>query len=145
MSSSGRGSRLQFRAEIGLLPPPAIHGFCVNWFSKHSAIALALSIGWNFRPKAPWMAVGALGPSLFIRDFTMGHIAWGVSTVISSRASHHSSVFFRVRRLDPRFLATIFWASSCSLAIDLTQVDSCSHLKVLPYWSTACTPEQQKL
>jgi hypothetical protein len=45
------------------------------------------------------MAVGALGPSLFIRDFAMGHIAWGVSSVLANRVSHRSSAFFRVSRL----------------------------------------------
>jgi hypothetical protein len=51
----------------------------VNWISKLSAFALSFSKGWNLRPVAPWMAVGALGPSLFSRDFAMGHIAWGVT------------------------------------------------------------------
>jgi hypothetical protein len=60
---------------------------------------LALSTGWYLSPKAPWMAVGALGPSMFIRDFAMGHIAWGVSSVLANRVSHRSSAFFRVSRL----------------------------------------------
>jgi hypothetical protein len=51
------------------------HSSCgVNWISKHSAIALAFSDGRNLRPEAPWIAVGALGPSLLRRDFAMGHI-----------------------------------------------------------------------
>jgi hypothetical protein len=56
--------------------------WCVNWFSKQSAIALASSDGWNLSPEGPWMAVGALGPSLFRRGFAMGQIAWGVNSVI---------------------------------------------------------------
>jgi hypothetical protein len=69
------------------------HKSCgVNWFSKQSAIALALSSGWYFSPKGPWIAVGALGPSLLVRDFAIGHIAWGVSSVFSSFVSHCSSV-----------------------------------------------------
>jgi hypothetical protein len=52
------------------------HRSCgVNCFSKQSAIALALSTGWYFRPKRPWMAVGALGPSVSVRDLAMGHVA----------------------------------------------------------------------
>jgi hypothetical protein len=68
----------------------------VNIFSKESAIALALSTGWNLSTEAPWMAVGALGPSLFVTDFPMGHIACGFSSVFANRVSHHSSAFFRV-------------------------------------------------
>jgi hypothetical protein len=30
----------------------------------------------NLRPEEPWIAVGALGPSLLRRDFAMCHIAW---------------------------------------------------------------------
>jgi hypothetical protein len=61
-------------------PPPAVHDFrhksCgVNWISKQSAIALAFSDGWNLRPEAPWIAIGALGPSHLRRDFVLGHIA----------------------------------------------------------------------
>jgi hypothetical protein len=48
------------------------HRSCgVNWFSKQSAIALALSAECYFRPKKPWMAVGAFGPSLLVRDFAI--------------------------------------------------------------------------
>jgi hypothetical protein len=76
------------------------HRSCgVNWFSKQSAIALALSTGWYFRPKRPWMAVGALGPSLFVRDFAIGYIAWGVYSVFASFVSHRSSAFFCIMRL----------------------------------------------
>jgi hypothetical protein len=68
------------------------HRSCgVNWISKQSAIALAFSNGWNLRPEAPWMAVGALGPSPFRRDFAMGHIAWGVTSVLLILVSHRSS------------------------------------------------------
>jgi hypothetical protein len=42
------------------------------------------------------MAVGALGPSLFTRDFTMGHIASGVILALHILVSHRSSAFFRV-------------------------------------------------
>jgi hypothetical protein len=55
----------------------------VNCISKQSAIALAFSDGWNLRPEAPRIAVGVLGPpSLFRGDFGMGHIAWGVTSVL---------------------------------------------------------------
>jgi hypothetical protein len=39
---------------------------------------LAFSFGWYLRPKRPWIAVGAFGPSHFMRDLAVGHIAWGV-------------------------------------------------------------------
>jgi hypothetical protein len=45
------------------------------------------------------MAVAALGPSLFVRDFAMGHLAGGGSLVSASFVSHHSSAFLRVVRL----------------------------------------------
>jgi hypothetical protein len=45
------------------------------------------------------MAFGALGPSLFVRDFAMGHIAGGVNSVFASLVSHRSGAFFRVMRL----------------------------------------------
>jgi hypothetical protein len=73
--------------------------WCVNWFSKQSAIALAFSDGWNLRPEGPWIAVGVLGPSLFQRDLAMGQIAWGVTSVLPVFVSHRSSVFFGVTRL----------------------------------------------
>jgi hypothetical protein len=78
------------------------------------------------------MAVGALVPSLFVRDFAMGHIAGGVASLVS----HRSSAFFRVMRLidfdililifyilDPWFPATISSSISYTLTADLGQVD----------------------
>jgi hypothetical protein len=55
--------------------PPTVQGFRhtshggVNWFSKQSVIALAFSNGLYTSSEGPWIAVGALGPSLFRRDF----------------------------------------------------------------------------
>jgi hypothetical protein len=40
------------------------------------------------------MAVGALGTSLFVRNFAMGHIAGGVGSVFAIFVSHRSSAFF---------------------------------------------------
>jgi hypothetical protein len=40
------------------------------------------------------MAVGALRSSLFIRNFAMGHIPCGVSSVFANRTSHSSSAVF---------------------------------------------------
>jgi hypothetical protein len=65
--------------------------WCVNWFSKQSAIALAFSNGWNLRPEGLWMAVGALGPSLFRRNFAMGQKAWGGTSVLLIFVSHRWS------------------------------------------------------
>jgi hypothetical protein len=51
------------------------HRACgVNWCFKQSAIASASSTGWN-RSERQWMAVGASGPTLFVRDLAMGHTA----------------------------------------------------------------------
>jgi hypothetical protein len=44
------------------------------------------------------MAVGGLGPSLFIRNFAIVHIAWGVTSQFAI-FSHRSSAFLRVSRL----------------------------------------------
>jgi hypothetical protein len=43
--------------------------------------------------------VGALGPSLLLSYFAIGHIASGVSSVFYNFVSHFSSVFFRIMRL----------------------------------------------
>jgi hypothetical protein len=45
------------------------------------------------------MAVGALGLSLFIRDFATGQIAWGVTSQFPILFSHRSNAFLRVNRL----------------------------------------------
>jgi hypothetical protein len=75
--------------------------WCVNRFSKQSAIALAFSDGWNLRPEGPWIAVGALGPSLLRRDFAMDQIAWDVTSVVLIFVSYRSSVFLRdIRRIN---------------------------------------------
>jgi hypothetical protein len=73
-----------------------------------------------------------------VRDFTMGHIAGGVSSVFASFISHRSSAFFRVVHLfefetqltffyilDPWFPATISSSFSYTLIADLGLVDSC--------------------
>jgi hypothetical protein len=70
------------------------HKSCsVNWFSKQSAIAVPFSRGRNFRPKEPWIAVGALGPPFLMRYFAMGHITWGVTSQLFIFVSHRSSPF----------------------------------------------------
>jgi hypothetical protein len=38
-----------------------------------------LARGWYLGSKGPQITVGALGPSLFMRDLTIGHTAWGVT------------------------------------------------------------------
>jgi hypothetical protein len=57
--------------------------WCVNWFFKQSAVALAFSGGWNIRPEGPWIIIGVLGSSLHRRDFAMGQIAWGVTSRVT--------------------------------------------------------------
>jgi hypothetical protein len=82
--------------------------FNVNCFSKQSEIALTFSNGWHFMPTGPWIAVGALGPSLFVRHFAMGHIAWGGSSAFVSVVSHLLSAFFFwvIRLIDLETLLT---------------------------------------
>jgi hypothetical protein len=76
------------------------HSSCgVNCFSKQSAVVLAFSNGWNFIPKEPWKAVGALGPSLVVWSFAMGRIAWGVTPELAIFYSHLSSALLWVMRL----------------------------------------------
>jgi hypothetical protein len=77
---------------------PSHRSWCVNWFSKQSAIALAFSDGWNSRSEEPWMAVGELGPFLFGRDFAVGQLAWGVTSVLLIFVFHRSSALLRVIR-----------------------------------------------
>jgi hypothetical protein len=71
----------------------------VNWFSKQSAIALALSDGYKLRPEGPWIAVSALGRSVFRRDFAMCHIDWGVTSELPILISPRSSAFLKVNHL----------------------------------------------
>jgi hypothetical protein len=49
----------------------------------------------DLRPEGPWIAVCALGPSLFRRDFAMGHIAWGLTPELPI-SSHPSYAFLPV-------------------------------------------------
>lgn len=62
----------------------------VNWFSKQSAIMLALSNRWYLTPEGPWPAVGAFC-AFFMRDFEAGYIAWGVTSQFLNFISHRSS------------------------------------------------------
>lgn len=61
-----------------------------DWFSKPSTITLVFSNGRYFRPKISWIAGGAFGPYVFIRDLAIGQLfeLW-------PHASHHSFVFLR--------------------------------------------------
>jgi hypothetical protein len=75
----------------------------VNWFPKKSTIALAFSFVWCYS----WKAVNSdrfFCPSLFISDFAIGHIAWGVTPQFPAFVSHCSNAFLRVIHL--RLLAT---------------------------------------
>jgi hypothetical protein len=116
---------------------------CVNWFSKQSAIVLAFSDGWNLRPQGPWMAVGALGPSLFRRDFAMGRIARGVTSVLpifvpTVQVPFYGSFVWLILwsnwlpfyTLDLWFPATIFLASVYVSIADLDQEYRCLCPKV---------------
>jgi hypothetical protein len=76
------------------------HKSCgANWIPEQSAIAFPFSNVWNLRPEAPWIAVGALGLSLFNKDFAMGRIAWVLTSVLPIFVSHRSNAFLRVIRL----------------------------------------------
>jgi hypothetical protein len=65
----------------------------VKQFSERSEIALAFSIGWYLRPKGPFTVVRLFGPFLFLRDFTIGHKAWGLTSQFSIFPPNHSSSF----------------------------------------------------
>jgi hypothetical protein len=71
----------------------------VKWICKQSAVTTALYFGWHVIPKGPWRAVGAFGPSHFIRDFTIGNRAWGVTSHFRNFVSHASSAFLLVMSL----------------------------------------------
>jgi hypothetical protein len=53
----------------------------------------------NLRPKGPWIVAGDFGPFLSSRDFAVGHIAWGVTSVLPIFVSHRSITYLRVIRL----------------------------------------------
>jgi hypothetical protein len=115
------------------------HRSCgVNCFSKQFAIALAFSDGWNVIPKGPWIAVGALGPSLFMRSFGMGHFVWGVISVSyflfplfeCPFVGHASNCFRDPIKLHPWFLVTGSLTSFCVLATYLNQEYHCLFLKL---------------
>jgi hypothetical protein len=71
----------------------------VNWFSKQSAIALAFSFGWYVIPEGPRIAVGAFGQFIFIRDFAIGHRAWGVASQFPNFVPHRFHAFLQIIRL----------------------------------------------
>jgi hypothetical protein len=76
------------------------HKSCsVHWISKQSAIVLVFSVGWYWRLKWLWIAVGNFGPSIFMRKFTVDHIARGVTSQFPIFVSQRSSVFLWVVRL----------------------------------------------
>jgi hypothetical protein len=68
----------------------------VNSFSKQSAIALAFSSRWYWRPRGPWIAVGAHDPTWFKRDLATGQIPWGVTLQLPTFVSHCLSAFLWV-------------------------------------------------
>jgi hypothetical protein len=80
------------------------------------------------------MAVGALGPSLLVRDFAMGHIARGVSSVFSSFVSHCLSAFFRVVRL-------IAFETPLTAFLHPGSLVSCHNFLILfLYFNSRCRP-----
>jgi hypothetical protein len=64
--------------DSSLQPPFMVFVTQVMWceliFEKVSN-RVEFSSGRNLRPELSWIVVGALGPSLFIRDFAVGHSA----------------------------------------------------------------------
>jgi hypothetical protein len=60
---------------------------------------LAFPNRWNLRPKGPCIVVGAFGPFLLIRDFTIGQIALSVISKFPILVFYHSSSFLWVIHL----------------------------------------------
>jgi hypothetical protein len=58
--------------------------------------------------KGPWIANGAFGPPLFMRNFAIGHIDWGVTFQFANLVSHLSSDLFQT--IFPIFGVTEFIA-----------------------------------
>jgi hypothetical protein len=148
--SHGLGFRcLQLRAELGLCCSllSSHKSYGVNCFSRQSAIALALSEGWYFRPKGQWMAVGALGPTLFMRDFALDRTAWGVTSALAILVSHRWSTLLRVLRLiafDILFTCLFtFWATvSCHRFLSPFLCFCILSEPGWSYWSATDTPKQ---
>jgi hypothetical protein len=120
--------------DSSLHPPFMVFVTQVMRCELKSAVLVAFSRGWYVKPKRPWIALGVFGPSLFMRDFIVGHMAWDVTSHFPILFSHHSSaillviflMFFWLNwlpfyMLDPRFLTTIFVVSACILTKDLIQ------------------------
>jgi hypothetical protein len=96
----------------------------LTWVSKQSAIALDFTDGQNLRPDGQWIAVGALGPSLFMRDFAMSQLAWDVTSVLPIFVSHDSSAFLRVIRL-------IVFVTQLTAVLHAGSVVSCNNFRSL--------------
>jgi hypothetical protein len=71
----------------------------VNWLCKQSSVVLAFSFGLYVISKGPWTAVGAFVSFLFIRNFTIGHRAWGVTSQLHTFVLHRLSAFLPVIHL----------------------------------------------
>jgi hypothetical protein len=105
-----------------------------NWFSKQSAIALVFSSIRNCRPEEPWLAVGAPGSLLLMRNFAMGHIPWGVMSQLAIFVSYCSSAFFWVIRLIDSVtqLTAVFHAGSLVSCHNFLSLCLCSNNRSRP-------------
>jgi hypothetical protein len=80
------------------------------------------------------MAVGALGPYLSAREFAMGHIAQGVTSVFANFVSHRSNVFLRVMRL-------IDFETQLTAVLQSGSLVSCHHfLRLFLYFNSRSSP-----
>jgi hypothetical protein len=88
-----RECRLHFQAVLGLYPPSTIYIFRhtshAEWiYFLNNSQTCDKPRGLYLQPKGPWIAVGALGLFLIMRDLTIGRIAWVVFSQFPTSVSH---------------------------------------------------------
>jgi hypothetical protein len=115
------------RGLVSMVSSTALALACTHcaWFhhTGHGGVKwppLAFSSRWYLRPRGPWIAVGAHGPSYFRKDLATGQTAWGMTSQLPTFVSHHLSALLWVSLLitvmtqltaNPWFCATVFLAS----------------------------------
>jgi hypothetical protein len=117
----GGGSCLRCQVEFRHKPPPAVHGFRHTDHVVWTEFPKCQKLRWLYRTDEIW----GLKYHEW-RDFAMGQIAWGVTSVLLIFVSHRSSAFFRVIRLIAfeTQLTALLHAGS-----DLSQEDRCWYRK----------------
>jgi hypothetical protein len=73
------------------------------------------------------MKIGAFSPSIFMRDFGMGEIGWGVTLVLLIFVSHRPNAFLRATRL-------IDFVTQLTAVLQAGSLVSCHNFLSLRLW-----------